>query len=100
MPLAMFSVAGIMFLITMVTDPGPSDDWITILGHASGPVLLGIIVIGAIQEWWVPGRTHRRTVAERDALLQLALHATEITGRTQDTADLIVTAAREREIRS
>lgn len=28
--------------------------------------LMAIIVIGAVYEWWVPGRTHRRTIAEKD----------------------------------
>lgn len=30
-------------------------------------VLLSVIVVGAVREWWVPGVTHRRLLAESHA---------------------------------
>lgn len=35
--------------------------------------LLVVVVYGAIKEWWVPGKTHKRCLDERDQLLNLAL---------------------------
>jgi len=55
--------------------------------------LLVTIVWGALKEWWVPGRVHRRTVAEKDFW---RTHALENTRLTAKAVDLISPASEER----
>lgn len=77
-------------LILAVVEPGVG--FVDLLSKASGPTFLAIVVVGAINEWWVPGRTHRRIVAERDELLRLALVGQEVGGKALDTAGIIAEA--------
>lgn len=74
----------------------PSADWVKLLSSASGPTVMAVIIIGAIKEWWIPGKTHRRTVAERDALLKLALDGQEIGTRALDAASVIASKSDHR----
>jgi hypothetical protein len=77
----------------MISQAVPPVDIITILADASGPLFMAIVIWGAISEWWVPGRTHRRMVAERDELLKLALHGTRTAERSVRVAETITEAA-------
>lgn len=82
-----WAVVGLYALLA--ADPG--TDFISLLSRASGPVILAVLVFGAIknQPWWVPGTTHREVVKQRDELLALALKSTQTTER-------VVTLAEER----
>lgn len=65
---------------------------IPLISDLTAPALMAIIIWGAIKEWWVPGKTHRRMVAERDELLRLALRGTTITKKTVEAAETFVEA--------
>lgn len=69
----------------MAADPTVAD-LVDLLANASGPTLLAIIIIGAIREWWVPGKTHRRTIEERDHMMELLFRSTSTTDKALSVA--------------
>lgn len=73
------------------TDPG--GDWISVLSRGSGPVLMAVIIVGAIRRWWVTGTEHREAVAQRDRLFELALKSTNTTERVVSLAEERATPA-------
>lgn len=86
-------IAGIFIIaIYIIFQTAPTSvDLLALLSDASGPALLAVIVFGAIREWWVPGKTHRRMVEERDTLLKLALRGTTLTERTVRASEAFAT---------
>lgn len=68
----------------------PTNDVFSLLADASGPMLMAIIIWGAIKEWWVPGAVFRRVLAERDEWKTLALASRQLTERTVNVAETIV----------
>ena len=76
----------IIYAWLAVVNPDQPQDLISYIANVSGPVLMAIIIVGAIREWWVPGSVHRRTVVERDQLLELALRSQEVGEKALDTA--------------
>lgn len=72
----------------------PNISFVEVLKNASAPTLMAVIVVGAINEWWVPGRSHRRIVAERDELLKLVIGSQEVGHKAIDTASMIAEAIR------
>jgi hypothetical protein len=86
-------VIKLSLLFYMLSAADPNTDIITLLSKASVPTVLAVIVVGAMREWWVPGTTHRRTVRERDALLNLALQGQEVGNKALDAASILAAAA-------
>ena len=78
-------VSALMFFAD-TADPSNPTDLISYISRATGPVIMAVIIVGAIQEWWVPGRQHRRVVEQRDALLELALRSQEVGERALNVA--------------
>ncbi len=74
----------------MLAQVAPPVDFFTLLSDASGPLLMAVIIWGAIKEWWVPGVTHRRTVQERDQLLKLAVRGTNVLDKTLSAAESVI----------
>ena len=56
----------------------PTEQLIDIISSGGVVGLLAVVVVGALKEWWVPGRVHRRAVAEKDFWRSHALRSTSL----------------------
>lgn len=85
-----FAFLTIPIALSVLAQAGePTTDIIALISDASGPLLMAVIIWGAIKEWWVPGRSHRRIVDERDKLLELAIRGTRVVEKSVQAAETI-----------
>ena len=84
----------IAMVLAQTPPPEQTLDWLTRGGMIG---ILATIVIGAVLEWWVPGRTHRRVISEFNQRLKEAQDSESqwkrYALRMLDTTDKAVTLA-------
>jgi len=56
----------------------PTDQLFDIISSGGVVGVLTVIVVGALKEWWVPGKVHRRVVTEKDFWRSHALKSTNL----------------------
>lgn len=63
-----------------------TPDFLDAIGRITGPVALGIALIGVYRRWWVPGWLYDQVLAERDKAYGLLEQAALNSGRAVDAA--------------
>ena len=80
------ALALIATALTAATEPS-ADSFFQLLSDASGPTLMAIIIVGALREWWVPGKHFTRVVLQRDELIELMARQTFASERMANAAE-------------
>jgi hypothetical protein len=79
-PLAVASLVLALFIATV----DPTADW---LGRASGPVVLGLVIVALLRGTLVTGREADGLRAERDKALELVYKQAEVAQRALEVSE-------------